>query len=404
MSRASADVAIIGGGLIGVWTAFFLARRGQSVTLFEKGVVGAQSSGTNFGNLRLQGRFLGQYPLSLRSHALWEDFEALIGEDCEFAQTGHLYCAFDADEAARLEAYAQVSESHGLAIERLVPPDLRRRFPWLSGRAIAATFCARDATANPRLATPAVARAAQRQGVEIRENAHVTAVNRQGDGFRITTADGRELSCAALVNAAGAWAVQSAECFGETAPVFAAGPPQFVTEPLPPLFTPSLQTIDGSVIARQTERGNVILAGYPRTAADAAGNRAPVPPAKTLAAMRALAGLVPSLAQAHVIRVWSGIEGYLPDMIPVIGRSDTTPGLFHAFGFCGHGFQIGPGVGLCLSELIVDGATPTPLDPFSIARFRTPAAVSEKFLKEFDRHGDMAIERPAHANQAIARS
>lgn len=271
MSRASADVAIIGGGLIGVWTAFFLARRGQSVTLFEKGVVGAQSSGTNFGNLRLQGRFPGQYPLSLRSHALWEDFEALIGEGCEFAQMGHLYCAFDADEAARLEAYAQVSESHGLAIERLAPSDLRRRFPWLSERAIAATFCARDATANPRLATPAVARAAQREGVEIRENAPVIAVARQGDGFRITTADGRGLSCAALVNAAGAWAVQMAECFGETAPVFAAGPPQFVTEPMPMLIAPSLQTIDGSVIARQTERGNVILAGYPRTAADAAG-------------------------------------------------------------------------------------------------------------------------------------
>ena len=384
MSRASADVAIIGGGLIGAWTAFFLARRGQSVTLFEKGVVGAQSSGTNFGNLRLQGRFPGQYPLSLRSHALWEDFEALIGEGCEFAQTGHLYCAFDTDEAARLEAYAQVSESHGLAIERLAPGDLRRCFPWLSDRAIAATFCARDATANPRLATPAVMRAAQRLGVEVRENTRVAAMARQGEGFVIRTADGGEFGCAALVNTAGAWAVELAECFGETAPVFAAGPPQFVTEPLPFLIAPSLQTIDGSVIARQTERGNVILAGYPRTAADAAGNRAPVPPAKTLAAMRALAGLVPALAHGHVIRVWSGIEGYLPDMIPVIGPSLTTPNLFHAFGFCGHGFQIGPGVGLCLSEMIIDGSTPTPLEPFSIGRFRAATTVSEKFRKEFD--------------------
>jgi sarcosine oxidase subunit beta len=384
MSGASADVAIIGGGLIGTWTAFFLARRGQRVVLLEKDVVGAQSSGTNFGNLRLQGRFPGQYPLALRSHELWEDFEALIGEGCEFARTGHLYCAFNAEEQARLEAYAQVSEQHGLTIERLVQPDLHKRFPWLGGRAVAATFSARDATANPRLATPAVARAARRLGVEIRENARVTAVARHGAGFVVTTADGTELGCGALVNAAGAWAVEMAECFGETAPVFAAGPPQFVTEPLPFVMAPSLQTIDGSVIARQTERGNVILAGYPRTAADAVANRAPVPPAKTLAAMRALAGLVPALAHAHVIRVWSGIEGYLPDMIPVIGRSETTPGLFHAFGFCGHGFQIGPGVGLFLSEMIVDGTKPAPLEPFSITRFRTAATVSEKFHKEFD--------------------
>lgn len=384
MSERTTDVAIIGGGLIGAWTAFFVARRGQRVSLIEKGVVGAQSSGVNFGNLRLQGRFPGQYPLSLRSQALWEDFAGLIGEDCEFERTGHLYLAYDEEEHARLEGYAQVSESHGLAIERIGPADLKRRWPWLGERAIAATFSARDATANPRLATPAIARAAARQGAVIRENTPVIAVDRSGDGFALTLSDGESLSCGALVNSAGAWAREIAERFGETAPLFPAGPPQFVTEPFPYLIGPSVQAIDGSVIFRQIPRGNIILAGYPRTAADPVSNRAPVPPAKTLAAMRALARVAPVLAQCHVIRVWSGIEAYLPDMIPVIGPSATTPGLFHAFGFCGHGFQIGPGVGLCLSEMIVDGSTRTPLEPFSIGRFRSTAAVSEKFRKEFD--------------------
>ena len=87
------------------------------------------------------------------------------------------------------------------------------------------------------------------------------------------------------------------------------------------------------------------MAGYPRTAADPILNRAPVPPAKVLAGMSHLARMAPMLCGAHVIRVWSGIEGYLPDMLPIIGPSETTPGLFHAFGFCGHGFQLGPGVG-----------------------------------------------------------
>ncbi|POR55503.1 NAD(P)/FAD-dependent oxidoreductase [Bosea psychrotolerans] len=384
MSRHAADVVIVGGGLIGVWTAFFLARRKQRVVLIDKGVVGAQSSGTNFGNLRLQGRFPGQYPLSLRSQSLWEEIAALIGEDCEFARTGHLYLAYDDEERAKLEGYAQVSESHGLAIERLGPSELRKRWPWLSERAVAATFSARDATANPRLVTPAVARAARALGVTIIENSCVSDVAHSGDGFSVKTADGAHWSCGALVNAAGAWAVAIAERFGETAPIVPAGPPQFVTEPFPYLIEPSIQAIDGSVIFRQIPRGNIILAGYPRTAADPVNNRAPVPPAKTLAAMRALARVAPILAQCHVIRVWSGIEGYLPDMIPVIGPSLTMPGLFHAFGFCGHGFQIGPGVGLCLSEMIVDGATSTPLEPFSIGRFRESVAVSEKFRKEFD--------------------
>lgn len=384
MTRLSVDVAIIGGGLIGAWTAYFLARRKQRVALIEMGVVGAQSSGTNFGNLRLQGRFPGQYPLSLRSQALWEDIETLIGEHCEFEQTGHLYLAFDRTEHEKLEAYAAVSESHGLAIEHLGPADLRRRWPWLGDSVVGATYSARDATANPRLVTPAVARAAKALGVTVVENCRVTEVAKASDAFSLRTDTGVEIEAGHVVNAAGAWAVAIAEQFGESAPLFPAGPPQFVTEPFPYLIEPSIQTIDGSVIMRQIPRGNVILAGYPRSAADPVANRAPVPPAKTLAAMRALAKVAPVLASCHVIRVWSGIEGYLPDMIPVIGPSRTTSGLFHAFGFCGHGFQIGPGVGLCLSEMILDGGTPTPLEPFSIARFDKPVEADEKFRREFD--------------------
>jgi sarcosine oxidase subunit beta len=384
MKRLATDVAMIGGGLVGCWTAFFLARRGARVTILEKGVVGSQSSGTNFGNLRLQGRYPGQYPLSIRSHELWEQIETLTGDACEFARTGHLYMAYDAAEAEKLEVCAQVGETHGLAIERLEPADLQRRFPWLGQRAVAATFSARDATANPRLVTPAVARAAKALGVTVLENSRVTEIAASRGGFTLTSGTGLEISCGQVVNSAGAWALDIAERFGETAPLFPAGPPQFVTEPVPYFIAPSVQAMDGSVIFRQIPRGNVIAAGYPRTAADPAANRAPVPPAKTLAAMRALAQAVPSLASAHVIRAWSGIEAYLPDMIPVIGPSATTPGLFHAFGFCGHGFQIAPGVGLCLSEMILDGATATPLAPFSIARFRQAAVMSERFRAEFD--------------------
>lgn len=387
MTTLTTDVAIVGGGLMGAWSAYFLARRGKRVVLLEKGVVGAQSAGVNFGNLRLQGRFPGQYPLSVRAQALWERLDELIGDDCEFDATGHLYCAFDEDERARIEHYAEVSQSYGLVIDHLDTGDLRRRFPWLGRKVIAATHSARDATANPRLVTPAVARAAKALGATIIENCRVADVQKRGDRFVVQSANDMQVDCGHVVNAAGAWAVEIAECFGETAPVFPAGPPQFVTEPFPCLMRPSIQMVDGSVIARQIPRGNVIFAGYPRTAADPVRNRAFVPPVKTLAGMKHLAEVVPALRSCNVIRVWSGIEGYLPDMLPVIGPSATTPGLLHAFGFCGHGFQLGPGVGLCLSEIIIDGATETPLEPFSIARFQLAVEVSEKFKREFDPAG-----------------
>ncbi|MEO3432825.1 FAD-binding oxidoreductase [Inquilinus sp. CAU 1745] len=384
MKRHTADVTIVGGGLIGAWCAFFLARRGKKVTLIEKGVVGAQSSGTNFGSLRLQGRYPAQYPLSLRAQELWERLEDLIGDNCEYDRAGHLYCAHDGEESAKLQDYAAVSRSYGLEIEDLGRSDLRRRFPWLGDRIVHATYSARDATANPRLVTPAVARAAKAEGVEIVENSSVTGIGVRDGTFQVT-ADGYGcVESGYVVNSAGAWGVKIAEIFGETVPLFPAGPPQFVTEPVPYIVRPTVQTVDGSVIARQIPRGNLILTGYPRTASDPVNNRAPVPLHKTLSAMAGLEQIIPAMAHAHVIRVWSGIEGYIPDMIPVIGESARMPGLIHAFGFCGHGFQIGPGVGLCVSEMIADGETPVPLEPFAISRFSGSTVVSEKFHSEFD--------------------
>jgi sarcosine oxidase subunit beta len=113
----------------------------------------------------------------------------------------------------------------------------------------------------------------------------------------------------------------------------------------------------------------VIIAGKPRGIANNVTNRAYVAPTSTLANMHKALEVVPSLRSLNLIRVWSGIEAGLPDNLPVIGPSLTTPGLFHAFGFSGHGFQVGPAVGVVLSELVIDGRTETAIEPFTMARF-----------------------------------
>ena len=102
--------------------------------------------------------------------------------------------------------------------------------------------------------------------------------------------------------------------------------------------------------------------------------------------------LVPGLAEARVIRTWSGVDGQMPDHIPVIGSSSTTPGLFHAFGFSGHGFQLGPVIGIILSELVLDGRTESPIEPFSITRFVGDAGEAPRFAGVT---GESA-EPPAH--------
>src|SRR5262249_22742610 len=269
------------------------AKRNFAVALLDKGPIGAQSSGVNFGNLRLQGRHEPQLPLALRAHELWEQSEALLGDRCEFRITGHLRFALTEDELETVRTHARDALAYGLKIELLDAAALRRRWPWLSHAALGAGFSPRDAIANPRIASPAVARAASALGAQVFEKVKATGIVVRGDRFRTRTDGDVELDSRYLVNAAGAWGAEVAAWFGESRPVIVGGPPQFVTAPVPYFIEPYLQAVDGTLIVRQTLRGNVLATGYPRGPADAERNRAPVPPAKTLRTMARMAQIVP---------------------------------------------------------------------------------------------------------------
>jgi sarcosine oxidase subunit beta len=118
--------------------------------------------------------------------------------------------------------------------------------------------------------------------------------------------------------------------------------------------------------------------------ADIVTGTASVPPDRVERGLVRLAEVAPGLGRLQVGRVWSGVEGYLPDMLPVIGWSSTTPGLLHAFGFSGHGYQLSPGVGAVVADLIVARASETPIEAFSIRRFADGVVPDEKLWSEFD--------------------
>jgi len=120
---------------------------------------------------------------------------------------------------------------------------------------------------------------------------------------------------------------------------------------------------------RQIKRGNIILGGSTRGPSSIETRRAATLPQSTLNHLRLFPKLVPAFKNLNIIRTWSGVEGYLPDDRPIMGPSHKVSGLFYAFGFCGHGFQLGPGVGDVMAELIDTGATSTPIEPFHIRRF-----------------------------------
>lgn len=387
MTQIETDVAILGGGLIGCATAFYLRKRGRSVVLLERGFVGAGSSGVNFGNLRLQGHHLPELPLGLRSQTIWEGLEAELGVSVEFAQLGHVHVALNDEHVHIMREFAKAADPIGLRVELLDRQETLRRWPFLTQEVHGASWSSRDAVANPRLVTPAFARAAAALGATIREQTEVTDVSYATGRFTLRTAAGLVVTAPCLVNTAGIWGAAIARQFGEPVPAFPAGPVEIITEPVAPFCTPVMHAVDGSILFRQTNRGNVLFAGHPRITVDAASRRTRVPPEKMGTNMARLATFAPCLRHLQVIRTWTGIEGYVPDMTPILGPSETTPGLFHGFACSGHGLQVGPALATILSELIVDGGTQTPIAALSIRRFRDqaqpdPAALRQEFYND----------------------
>jgi len=379
-SEHVADVVIIGAGIVGSSAALFLRRRGRSVILLESGLVGQQASGVNFGNVRRQGRPMAQLPIANRASPIWRELKTLLGEDVEYLEAGHLrVCYRDRPEMAdSFVDYAREAAHTGLQLEVLTGNALRDRFPFLGPEVIAGSFSARDGHANPRLVAPAFGRAAARAGAAVFENTMVTSAEKVGEDFHVQAQDGRIFRAPVVLLTAGAWAGDFAARFGEPVPLVTRGPTMSVTEPVPYAIGPGVGVAtpleSETVYFRQIPRGNVIIGGSTRQDVFPEIRRAYVEPPNTLSQLRQIQRLAPGLGKLNIIRVWSGIESYMPDSLPVVGPSRHVSGLFYAFGFCGAGFQTGPAMGDIMAELIDTGASETPIDFCGVDRFQAADA------------------------------
>jgi sarcosine oxidase subunit beta len=368
IERLTVDVAIVGGGTAGCSAALQLRRHGLSVCVLEKGLVGSQASGVNFGGVRQQGRHPAELPLACRSREIWSRMKSVVGTDCEFVASGHIKLARSQTDMEELERYARTAGELGLRLQLIGRNRVMAEYPWLGDGVVGLSLAPDDGQANPRLVAPAFGRAARAAGAEVREHARVMSTLHNGRRFQLRCENGLEVSASFLVNAAGAWAGEIAQRFREPVPMTTIAPNMLVTEPLPPFMTRSLGVCGGDVYVRQVPRGNVVFGGGGGWA-DLGLERARPLAAPTMVASEKALAVVPALRGALVIRSWTGIEGQMPDLLPVIGFSRTTPNLVHAFGFSGHGFQLGPVIGIIIDELIRTGRSESPLEPFDIGRF-----------------------------------
>jgi sarcosine oxidase subunit beta len=368
--RLAVDVAIIGGGTAACAAAVALREAGLTVAVLERRRCGAGASGVNFGGVRQQGRHLAELPLARRARALWGDLNRRLGEDVEFEASGHIKLARSEADMAELERYAEAARDHGLELTLLGANAVRDEFSWLGPKVVGASLSPTDGQANPRLVGPAYARLARKLGAQVHEFAPVRHAARSGERFEVE-AEGITVTSRWLVNAAGAGAGIVASWFGERAPVSPLTPNMLVTEPLPYLVSRSVGVCGGDIYVRQIPRGNVIFGGGHGWGDAELGLARPQSEA-SFDSMTRVVDIVPSLKGAQVIRTWSGMDGQMPDQIPVIGFSSTTPRLVHAFGFSGHGFQLGPVIGPIIAELITAGQAASPIAPFAIERFAEP--------------------------------
>lgn len=375
------DVVVIGGGIHGCSAAFHLARRGVDVHLIEKDSIARHASGVNAGGVRQIFRALPEIPLSLAAMGMWEQISDLLEDDCGFVAQSHLFVAESESEMDRLKSRSDTVVNAGFDHEELIDADeLRRLVPALADHCAGALISRRDGAALPFHTVQAFLRQMRRLGVGVTENARVTALRRKGSSWDVETADGQRFHAPVLVNCAGAWGATIAAWLGEPVEMKAVAPMLMISERLPAFLSQVISATGAPLSFKQFANGTVLIGGGYEGRAHLETNRTDLDFRKLSRNARTVFDLFPVMRPARIVRAWAGIEGRMSDGIPVIGPSMTEPGLFHAFGFSAHGFQLGPIVGSILADLIVDGASKLPVDAFSICRFSANAGGRPAFM------------------------
>jgi sarcosine oxidase subunit beta len=368
MSR-TADVIIIGGGIHGCSTALHLALRGVRPLLLEKDYAGRHASGVNAGGVRQLARHVAEVPLSVVSMEIWERIHELVGDDCGFEAHGQLLIAEGETELDGLRARVDELRLRGFTHEELVDrAELKRLVPAIADHCPGGIVSRRDGAADPFRTTQAIRRKAIALGANFIEGVTVKSLARHGSAWRVETTDGN-FEAPKIVNAAGAWADRIATQLGEPVPLAVMAPMLMVTAPVPHFIEPVVILRGRRLSFKQLANGTVLIGGGHLGRADRDENRTELDWRKLAESASTVFELFPIMRESTVVRAWAGIEARMPDDIPVIGPSCTSQGVFHQFGFSAHGFQLGPGVGALMAELVTTGATNLPIEPFSVARF-----------------------------------
>ncbi len=415
---ASADVVIVGGGIIGVSTALYLSERGMKVVLCEKGQIAGEQSSRNWGWCRQAKRDPREFELIRAALDLWGGMDAHIGASTGFTRTGILFAANDEAKAASYEAWVKEAAQAGIGAEVIDRAGVARLLPGEAQPMKAALWCPSDGRAEPQKAAPAIAEAARRRGAVIITDCAVRGVETGGGKVIAAVTERGRIVTSNVVVSGGAWTRRILKDLGIDLPQLKVRASVLRTSPVEngpgpalwdhdfayrkradggytianghvnvvPIVPDSFRFFVDFLPALRFEFASLRLRFGPRFFTEWAEAAArdydkpsvyeacrvldPAPDMNYLhEAFTSLKKRYPAFRDARIVQAWAGFIDATPDAVPVISPTDTVSGLIVATGFSGHGFGIGPAAGHLVADL-VSGAKPI-ADPatYRLSRF-----------------------------------
>jgi sarcosine oxidase subunit beta len=353
----TADVVVIGGGVMGVSTAYHVARRGVRVVLLERApFLGSESTGKCAGGIRYQFSTEINVRLSLLSLPMLERFEDELGQAIDLRWPGYLFLLDNETDVCNYREQVVMQNRLGVGSQMLSQAEAAGMVPLLNtDDVLGAAWHAHDGLADPSGVVQGYAAGARRAGAELITGATVTGVCvRGGKVTGVETTEGL-IAAPVVINAAGAWAGQVAAMAGLVLPIEPVRRQIVVTAPLKGVPDHFPFVIDFSRNLYFHREGRGILTGQSNTA-ERPGFDQSVDHAWTEQHLDNAMRRFPLLAQAGLLREWAGLYEVTPDAHPVIDAAADPAGFYIVAGFSGHGFMHGPAAGLLISEMVLDGA------------------------------------------------
>ncbi len=362
------DIIIVGGGIIGLATAYYLAKQQQSVLVLEKSYIGFGSTGRCISGIRAQ--FSTETSIKLAKHSieLFQGMEKEFGHSVEWAPTGYLFLAHDEERKKAFLNVMQIQQQLGLDVRFYEKNEIEKLFPYINTQdLIGGTYCPTDGQADPFLVLKGYFQGIKKNNGQIRTHAEVIAIEMTPSGsYRVICSNNDIYFAPKVLNAAGPFAREVGAMIGLDLPVEPERHEAAITEPIEFMRVPMVVDYrkDGCYFVQRLT-GQFI--GCYTPAEKVPGHNLDSTFEFMTEMPRRMMRLVPMLKEVSIIRQWSGSYSMTPDGNPIIGET-TIPGFYICGGMCGHGFMFGPALGEFMAHHILTGTWPMNMDEFACNR------------------------------------